>query len=407
MSRLDALSTWTATVSTRLPHLSRPQAVVLAAWSFACVLTQSCGRTTAATFLASLWGQATPTVEQRLREWCYDAPDKKGRRRVALDITPCFAPLLRWLISLWPASDAAVVLVLDATLLGDRCAVLAMSLVYRGCAIPVAWKVVAANRNGAWRPHWIALLDAVAAEIPPSWTVLVQADRGLYARWLYQRIVAAGWHPYLRLHRHGLFRVAGQARWHDLRVLVPQPGYRWQGRVNCFKGSRGRLDCTVVARWEVGQAEPWLIATDLAPDVADWAWYKLRAWIEAGFKDTKRGGWHWEQTKMRDPARVERQWLVIALATLWVVTVGGAADAQASTPDLADWPAGAAGPPRRSRARLVSCFRRGVLVLLAGLVRGQVPEVEVFWPEPWPDGSHYPRLQETVLDDDDPQATAA
>jgi hypothetical protein len=208
MSRLDALSTWTATVSTRLPQLSRPQAVVLAAWSFACVLTPSCGRTTAATLLAARWGQAAPTVEQRLREWCYDAPAKKGRCRVALDVDTCFAPLLGWLISLWPASAAAVVLVLDASALGDRCVVLAVSLVYRGWAIPVAWRVVVANQKGAWRPPWIALLDTLAETIPASWTVVVQADRGLDARWLYQRMGAAGWHPYLRVQRHGLFRVA-------------------------------------------------------------------------------------------------------------------------------------------------------------------------------------------------------
>jgi hypothetical protein len=326
---------------------------------------------------------------------------------VALDVDTCFAPLLGWLISLWPASAAAVVLVLDASALGDRCVVLAVSLVYRGCAIPVAWRVVVANQKGAWRPPWIALLDTLAETIPASWTVVVQADRGLDARWLYQRMVAAGWHPYLRVQRHGLFRVAGQARWRDLTTLVPQPGTAWQGRVNCCKGSSGRLDGTVGARWEAGQAEPWLIATDLAPEVADWAWYKLRAWIEAGCKDTKRGGGHWEQTKMRNPARVERQWLVIALATLWVVTVGGAAEAQA-VPFDEEWPVGAVGPARRSRARLVSWFRRGVLLVWAGLVRGAVPEVDLFWPEPWPDGSDYPRLQETVFDDDaEPEAAAA
>ena len=32
------------------------------------------------------------------------------------------------------------------------------------------------------------------------------------------------------------------------------------------------------------------------------------AWIECGFKDSKRGGWHWEQTKRLAPARAERLW---------------------------------------------------------------------------------------------------
>jgi hypothetical protein len=333
-----------------------------------------------------------------LREWCYDAPHKKGAQRTALEVTTCFAPLLRWMVSLWPAAEARLVLVFDATLLGDRCVVLAVSLVYRGCAIPVAWKVLPANQKGAWQPHWLALVTTVADVIPPSWTVLVLADRGLYARWLYQRIQAAGWHPYLRLHRHGLFRLAGQARWRDLQTLAPQPGYAWTGRVSCFKGPKGRLDCTVVARWEVGQTEPWLIATDIDPTIADAAWYGLRAWIEAGFKDLKRGGWHWEQTKLRDPARVERHWLVLAVATLWVVTVGGAAEAQGAETGLEGVPelgAGKAGRNRASRARLVSCFRRGIVAVLVGLITGSVPVEERFWPQPWPDGSTRPRCEAT------------
>ena len=54
----------------------------------------------------------------------------------------------------------------------------------------------------------------------------------------------------------------------------------------------------------------------------------MRAWIEWGFKDTKGGGWNWHHTKMEEAARAERHWLVMAVATLWVVSVGGEVDAQ-------------------------------------------------------------------------------
>ena len=53
----------------------------------------------------------------------------------------------------------------------------------------------------------------------------------------------------------------------------------------------------------------------------------MRSWIECGFKDTKRGGWQWHQTKMRDSKRAERLWLAIAVAILWAVRIGGQADA--------------------------------------------------------------------------------
>jgi len=370
-----------------LPHLSRPQLVVLAAWSWAMVLTQSCGRTAVGALLASVWDQSESTVRQRLREWTYEADAKKGAKRVAVDVRTCFAPLLRWVLTYWPASDAQLALVLDATTLRDRCTVLAVSVVYRGCAIPVAWTVVAGNRKGAWKPHWLAMLEDLDGVLPAGWTVLVLADRALYARWLYQRIVANGWHPFLRIQRQGFFRRAGQAHWHDVRTLVVKPGTAWSGAVTCFKNEEGRLECTLLARWEEGYRDPWLIVTDLAGEVADAAWYGLRTWIEAGFKDVKRGGWHWEQTKLRDPERIARHWLVLAVAMLWVTSVGGEAEATGPVSGLEALPVlhiARRTCKGRSQARLLSCFRRGVVRILAGVVSGVAVAMGNFWPEPWP-----------------------
>jgi hypothetical protein len=399
MSRLTALSTWTQSVSTHLPHLSRPQVTVLAACSLALVCTQSCGRTSAAVFLAVLWGCTEGTLRQRLREWTYEAAAKKGDHRTDLDVSTCFAPLLHWVLTFWPATDPRLALVLDATTLGDRLTVLMCAVVYRGCAIPIAWKVVRTTTKGAWKPYWLAVLTALDGVLPPSWTILVLADRGLYARWLFRGIVASGWHPYLRLHRQGLFHLPGQAHWRDLHRVVPTAGTQWTGPIICFKGTAGRLACTLLARWEADQTEPWIIVTDLAPEEADGAWYGMRTWIEAGCKDLKRGGWHWEQTKVTEPGRAERQWLVIAVATFWVVTVGGAeapaTNAVSGLDGLAQWPQPRSLRKRASSARLVSCFRRGVILIAAGLLTGHVLPVADFWPAPWPSARDRPPLQET------------
>ena len=78
MSRRQALSQWEDTVSTHLPHLSRPQAHVLALWSYGMVLAKSCGITSVAALLAELLGSSISTMRQQLREWCYDAEAQKG-----------------------------------------------------------------------------------------------------------------------------------------------------------------------------------------------------------------------------------------------------------------------------------------------------------------------------------------
>ena len=387
MSRHAGLSQWETTVSTHLPSLSRSQATVLALWSYGMVLARSCGITSVAALLAPLLGAKETTVRQRLREWCYDAEHKRGKHRQQLDVSTCFAPLLRWVLAWWPASEQRLALAMDASTLAQRFTVLTLSVVYRGCAIPVAWVVIPACTKGAWRAHWERLFDLLAGSVPADWTVVVMADRGLYARWLYLHICKRGWHPFLRINLGGNVRPEGAASFRPLAALVPRVGSAASGRVTCFSGKESQLGCTLLARWDEGYAAPWLIVTDLAPEVAEAAWYGMRSWIEGGFKDIKRGGWQWHQTKMTDPARATRLWLAIAVATLWVVSVGGEADASLPVSGLEALPAlhvARRRGTRRARARLLSCFRRGVLVILVALLKGEDLPLGRFVPEAWP-----------------------
>lgn len=387
MSHRNALSQWQSTVSTHLPNLSPAQATVLALWSFGMVLARSCGITSVCAVLAPLLADKEATLRQRLREWCYDKDHKRGNKRQDIDVSSCFAPLLRWVLTWWTAEQHRLVLAMDATSLSDHFTVLAISVVYRGCAIPVAWKIVTATKKGAWRPHWLTLFDALQGSVPADWTVLVLADRGLYAKWLFQHIQTKGWHPFLRLNLGGNVRPEGEATFRPLATLVPKVGRSWSGRVRCFSGKRGQLECTLLARWDEGYAGPWLLATDLAVEVAQAAWYGMRAWIEGGFKDLKRGGWEWHQTKMREPARAERLWLAMAVATLWVVSVGGEAEERLAVSSLEGLPELHIARRRasgRSRPRLLSCFRRGVLAVVVAMVKGEKVPLGRFRPEAWP-----------------------
>jgi len=350
-------------------------------------LTHTCGITTIVVLLAHLLGQKENTVRQRLREWYYEAEDKRGAARQAVEVTACFAPLLRWILAWWGSDERRQALALDASTLSDRFTVLAISVLYRGCAIPVAWKLMRAQTTGAWEPHWKTLLAQVQASVPEDWTVLVLADRGLYARWLYESIRNLSWHPFLRVNAGGTYRPAAGGGLRPLGSVVRAVGERWCGEVVCFQEPKRRLACTLVACWEPGHQERWLVLTDLLPEQAQVAWYSLRAWIECGFKDSKRGGWQWHQTKMTDPERAERLWLALAVATLWVVSVGGEADATLPASSLEALPSTHVARrqtiPQR-RVRQVSCFRRGLLLITARLVQGRTLPRGQFLPESWP-----------------------
>lgn len=385
MSRYKEFSQWSLTVATHLPHLSKPQAIVLALWSLGMVLARSCALTAVTTMVAALLGQSEATVRQRLREWYDDAPDKQGHQRVDLDVTTCFCPLLHWVLSWWHGTQLA--LALDATSLGSRFVVLAVCVLYRGCAIPVAWTVVEAQQSAPWRKAWLRMLRQLWPAVPSPMTVLVLADRGLYARWLFRRIVRLGWHPLLRVNAGGTFRPDGTSHHRPLTTFAPQPGTSWQGRGTAFTRQR-QLACTLLAWWKAGTEGPWLLLTDLPPETGEACWYGLRAWIEQGFKVIKRAGWQWQRTRMTDPQRAERLWLAVAVATLWLLSVGGEADAtlpESTVPDVTSL----LQPQRRyrqaTRLRLVGVFRRGWVRLLVALLRHDPLPLGHFLPEPWPE----------------------
>ena len=326
MSCHTPLYSWTGQVVSAFPHLSRPQATMLALYSFGAILAQRCGLNSVAATLAALLGLGYLTIRSRLQEFYQPASAKSGTRRRELDVTTCFAPLLAWILKGWPSKRLAVAL--DATSLGDRFTVLSISVVYRGSACPVAWKIMQANVRHAWKPEWITLLRWFQALVPAGWTVIVMTDRGLYARWLFQEIVALGWHPLMRITRPSKFRKNGSRSSIPVTAFVPKPGQRWQGRGVAFpKTARRRLDCTLLACWESGHDEPWFVLTDLGPDQSESLWYGMRAWIEQGFKLLKSQGWQWQMTRMTDPDRASRLWLVLAVATRYVLAVGGEADA--------------------------------------------------------------------------------
>jgi Transposase DDE domain len=377
---------WQEELAKRLPALSVAQVRVLAEWSLGMVLSRSCALPAVSLWWATARGQRLGTVRQRLREWCYPAEQKRGSQRHAVEVEPCFAALLAWIVGSWSGRHLA--LALDATSLGDQFVVLAISVVYRGCAIPVAWAVVPAGQKRAWRPEWERLLDRLRGTVPADWTVIVLADRGLYARWLFTTIVGLGWHPFLRVNLGGTFRPTTEARFRAFRSFAPAAEQRWAGTGTAFKGTASRLRCTLLAWHGVGYTDPWLILTDLPPAAADIAWYGLRAWIEQGFKVTKRAGWQWQRTRMTHPDRAARLWLAIAVATLWLVSVGGAADADDDTAlRLADLDALLLASDRTRRAtrlRLVGVFRRGWTLILVALLRHASIPLAHFVPEPWP-----------------------
>lgn len=94
----------------------------------------------------------------------------------------------------------------------------------------------------------------------PELQVIVLADRGLYADWLFSDICALNWQTFLRINHQVTFQLRGEKEWHCLDTVVQKTGTSWSGIVKSFKTNP--LNCTLLARWDEGYKHPWLIVTD-------------------------------------------------------------------------------------------------------------------------------------------------
>lgn len=370
-------------LETHLSHLRPAQQRSLALWVTGTLLAGRCSQSAVLTALEPvLPGTDRNTLRQALREGLRDGTDKAAPCQIALDVTTCFAPLLRWILTAWHGDQLA--LALDATMLEDRVVVLCLSVLYRGSAIPIAWQVVPANRRGAWLPHLLTLLTQVAGGIPATMTVLVLTDRGLWSPALWQQIRDLGWHPLQRLRPDVTFCPSGGRRG-PARTLVTGPGQAWVGTGIAFKHASVKRSGTLVVCWVHGAKEPWICLTDLAPEAVGVAWYGLRTWIELGFRFLKRGGWDWQHTRRTDPARIARHLLVVALATLITALVGTRVE-DAETRGQVPHAIRVATPPPARRRRQVAVLARGLATVRVLLLRGRRLWRRLWlWPEPWPE----------------------
>ena len=121
------------------------------------------------------------TVVVRRRRPGASLQDRTGRKSLLRAVAQV---VLAW----WRSGRLA--LAVDLTLKGDGTTAIVISVVYRGCAIPVAWRILRANKRGAWKDPIVELLQALAPAVPRETTVVALCDRGLASPKLWKQILA-------------------------------------------------------------------------------------------------------------------------------------------------------------------------------------------------------------------------
>jgi hypothetical protein len=204
---------------------------------------------------------------------------------------------------------------------GARLLTLALRLIYRERAIPLAWACYRPGEAPAPLPTVVdALLAEVAALVPPGTRVVLLTDRGLSWPAVVDRCRRLGWSFLMRVQRQTRVRTAA-GRALAIGDLAPHPGTRWQGHGCAFKDA-GWRDVNVIAVWRRGTEQPWLLVTDLTPTWRRCTDYRHRMDLEESFRDDKSSGFDWDASRVRDPTHMERLVLVLQLAVCFVLAQG-------------------------------------------------------------------------------------
>ncbi|WP_129677245.1 transposase [Candidatus Chloroploca sp. Khr17] len=379
-----------AHITQHLTDLRPAHALGLALWVYGTVLAKSACLTAILIEVVSFLPRNT--ARQRVREWLKDGRQKARPCDAHVEITPCFPALLRWVVGWWQGSTT-LPLAIDAVSHQDRVVALVISVLYRGCAIPVAWHIVPAQERGAWMPHILTLIDHLVPAIPEGWCTLVLADRGLWSPRLWEHVRKHRLHPLVRIADGVAVRPLGRKRTVTPARLVAKPGHGWVGEAEVF-GEDARQTATLIVIWGVGHKARWVLLTDLAPRQVQHSWYGMRMWIELGFRALKSMGWQWQKTRRTAPNRVARHWLVLAVATVWVLGCGTHeedAERLHTTPDRLRVPPDLEAPTGPNE---VSLFARGSSAARRQLGRGRL--WQRLWLRPGSLPAPYPHIKMTV-----------
>lgn len=229
-----------------------------------------------------------------------------------------YRPVARQLLA--RAAGQSLTLIVDATRVSARRQLVLVALAYHRRALPLAWSWVPHIKGHIRSELPVALLRRVQALLPAGMPVVLVGDAGFGSVGLMRAALGWGWSYVLRQTGPQVLYAASQRTWQPLNQLLGGPGQVWLDAVTFTR--RWAQPTAVLAYWARGEAEPWLLTTNLPTAYAARQAYARRMWIEEMFGDWKGHGWDLEHTHLRHPDRLARLVLALALLYVWLVLYG-------------------------------------------------------------------------------------
>jgi hypothetical protein len=254
--------------------------------------------------------QYAASIIRRFRRWLANA---------RLDLPALYNPLVQQALAEWGACRLYVAL--DTSMVWNTYCLIRLSLIYRGRAIPLVWKVIEHPSASIAYEVYADLLDQLAQVLwGQTGSVIVLADRGFADTELMAHVSRLSWHWRIRIKSSFWIYRPGHPRSKVNQFFVaPGQAQFWAG-VRITEEQFGPVHLAIGQ--PVGQTERWVVVSDEPVSTETFVEYGLRFDIEENFLDDKSNGFHLESSRLRSAQVLERLCLVLALTTLYLVSQG-------------------------------------------------------------------------------------
>jgi Transposase DDE domain len=214
-----------------------------------------------------------------------------------------------------------LVLVMDGSVVGRGCAALMIHVLYKGRALPLAWRVRQGPKGHFPEDLHIALVELMHACLPEGTRVVFLGDGECDGTTLQETLHQAGWCYACRTAQSTVATWEGVTFRLDTLGACSTPGTLIAlQEVQFTRDAYGPV--MVLSCWAKGYQEPLYLVSNM--DTAEEAcrYYQKRFRIETFFSDQKSRGFHIHQSHISDPQRLSRLLIAACLAYIWIVYLG-------------------------------------------------------------------------------------
>ena len=239
----------------------------------------------------------------------------------AIDVRSWYKPIAKAWLQSQIERVGEVRLIVDATKVGFGHQLLMVSLAYRCRAVPIAWSWIKYIRGHSSGKQQISLLKYVGTLLPRGAPVFVVGDSEFGSILVLRQLEAWHWFYVLRQKGNtGLWRNE-QTDWQRMAALVAQAGQStWCS--NAYLTEQHIHPVSALVYWQIGEKQPWCLATNLPDAALTIRYYRRRMWTEEMFGDFKKHGFDLETTMLRHAPRLSRLTLAVAFLYVWLLSTG-------------------------------------------------------------------------------------